>query len=36
MILDPCLVIRTGDWVRVDANPQAHGLIEVKPGTVEA
>ena len=28
---DPCAVIRTGDWVRVDANPQAHGLIEVKP-----
>jgi hypothetical protein len=25
---DPCQVIRTGDWVRVDAT---HGLIEVKP-----
>ncbi len=25
---DPCLIIRTGDWVRVDAT---HGLIEVKP-----
>ena len=25
---DPCAVIRTGDWVRVDAT---HGLIEVKP-----
>ena len=25
---DPCLMIRTGDWVRVDAT---HGLIEVKP-----
>ena len=24
---DPCLLIRTGDWVRVDAT---HGLIEVK------
>jgi len=24
---DPCLTIRTGDWVRVDAT---HGLIEVK------
>lgn len=24
---DPCAVIRTGDWVRVDAT---HGLIEVK------
>ena len=30
---DPCLIIRTGDWVRVDANPQAHGLIEVKRAT---
>jgi predicted aconitase with swiveling domain len=28
---DPCQVIRTGDWVRVDAIPRAHGLIEVKP-----
>jgi len=27
---DPCLIIRTGDWVRVDAT---HGLIEVKPAT---
>ena len=26
---DPCLIIRTGDWVRVDAIPGAHGLIEV-------
>ena len=25
---DPCLLIRTGDWVRVDAT---RGLIEVKP-----
>ena len=25
---DPCALIRTGDWVRVDAT---HGLIEVKP-----
>ena len=25
---DPCQVIRTGDWVRVDAT---HGLVEVKP-----
>ena len=24
---DPCQLIRTGDWVRVDAT---HGLIEVK------
>ena len=23
---DPCLLIRTGDWVRVDAT---HGLVEV-------
>jgi len=28
---DPCLIIRTGDWVRVDAKPRSHGLIEVKP-----
>ena len=27
---DPCAVIRTGDWVRVDAT---HGLIEVKRAT---
>jgi predicted aconitase with swiveling domain len=27
---DPCLLIRTGDWVRVDAT---HGLVEVKPAT---
>jgi predicted aconitase with swiveling domain len=27
---DPCAVIRTGDWVRVDAT---HGLIEVKRPT---
>lgn len=27
---DPCQVIRTGDWVRVDAT---HGLIEVKRPT---
>ena len=27
---DPCQVIRTGDWVRVDAT---HGLIEVKPAS---
>jgi predicted aconitase with swiveling domain len=27
---DPCEVIRTGDWVRVDAT---HGLIEVKPAS---
>ena len=27
---DPCLLIRTGDWVRVDAT---HGLIEVKPAS---
>ena len=28
---DPCQVIRTGDWVRVDAD---HGLVEVlrQPG----
>ena len=25
---DPCLLISTGDWVRVDAT---HGLVEVKP-----
>ena len=30
---DPCLLIRTGDWVRVDAT---HGLIEVKRATQEA
>jgi predicted aconitase with swiveling domain len=30
---DPCVVIRTGDWVRVDAIPGAHGLIEVKRPT---
>ena len=30
---DPCLLIRTGDWVRVDAT---HGLIEVKRATEEA
>ena len=27
---DPCELIRTGDWVRVDAT---HGLIEVKPAS---
>jgi uncharacterized protein len=27
---DPCQVIRTGDWVRVDAT---HGLVEVKPAS---
>lgn len=30
---DPCQVIRTGDWVRIDAIPGAHGLVEVKPAT---
>jgi uncharacterized protein len=25
---DPCAVIGTGDWVRIDAD---HGLVEVKP-----
>ena len=28
---DHCQVIRTGDSVRVDANPNTHGLVEVKP-----
>lgn len=33
---DPCQVIRTGDWVRVDANPNSHGLIEIKRSTKES
>jgi uncharacterized protein len=27
---DPCLLIHTGDWVRVDAT---HGLVEIKPAS---
>ena len=26
-------MILTGDWVRIDVNPNSHGLIEVKPAS---